>query len=300
MNANKLQSILLDDLAAVRAALFNFNVPEDFARRWIRERLFAFKPERFTTPITPTRNFWRHVLESKIEATIRNAGDMIGWEDDKETVGPVALAAKESLLRAIPLILPEEDTSNSLYRFVLDHGDYGIHNASVAVGADGKPKVTSLFDWETGIIVPAILSYPEVAVAGVDLTTDNLGTPSVSRLPNVATENELREYAAWAHHYVQVSVCAWTTNRLEAPSDYCRSCRSCTVGPQRTRLLSKLERMFDTCGSPCETGEVAIRRSTSGSWGRGLKSESKIVRTEPGASYMANEFLDAHAFVCGS
>ncbi len=37
------------------------------------------------------------MLESKIKATSRNEGDMVGWEDDKEIVGPIGFAAKQSL-----------------------------------------------------------------------------------------------------------------------------------------------------------------------------------------------------------
>lgn len=92
----------------------------------------------FTT-VTPTRKFWIHVMESKIHATIRNEGDMIGWESDNETVGPVALAAKRSLLRAIPQIMPPENADQSLYRLVLEHGDFGIHNTLITTDANGKP-----------------------------------------------------------------------------------------------------------------------------------------------------------------
>lgn len=45
-------------------------------------------------PVAPSREFWIHVLDSKVLATIRSEGDMIGWEEDEETLGPVALAAK--------------------------------------------------------------------------------------------------------------------------------------------------------------------------------------------------------------
>jgi hypothetical protein len=44
-------------------------------------------PPSLAMPVTPTREFWMHVLEAKIEATIRDEGEMIGWEDDNETVG---------------------------------------------------------------------------------------------------------------------------------------------------------------------------------------------------------------------
>ena len=91
-------------------------------------------------PVTPSREFWIHVLESKIQGTIRNRGDMIGWEDDDERVGPVALAAKQSLLRAIPYMMLKEGTG--FYRLVVDHGDYGIHNTSINIDVNGYPLIT--------------------------------------------------------------------------------------------------------------------------------------------------------------
>lgn len=113
-------------------------------------------------------------------------GGMIGWEDDNNTVGPVAAVAKQSLLRLIPHILPADSSEASLYRLVLDHGDFGIHNMSITINANGSPRVTSLYDWETGCIVPAILSDPLMAVA-VDLVTDENATPSITRVPSDAT-----------------------------------------------------------------------------------------------------------------
>ena len=72
---------------------------------------------------------------------------MIGWEDDHNTVGPVALKAKQSLLHLIPYMLPADaDEEASLYRLVLDHGDFGIHNMSITVDATGRPCITSLYD----------------------------------------------------------------------------------------------------------------------------------------------------------
>lgn len=71
---------------------------------------------------------------------------MIGWEDDEETVGPVAFKAKRSLLRAAPLIMPKGIAEGSLYRLVLEHGDFGIHNTSITRDMDGNPLVISLYD----------------------------------------------------------------------------------------------------------------------------------------------------------
>jgi hypothetical protein len=70
--------MLLDQLADVCAALFNFVVPDELAQNFLRDRLFNFKPPKFTVPVAPTREFWMHVLAIKIEATIGNPRDMIG------------------------------------------------------------------------------------------------------------------------------------------------------------------------------------------------------------------------------
>lgn len=188
----------------MRAALFRYNPPVDFAAHYLHDRTFDFKPESLSMPVAPTRKFWMHVLESKIKATIRNEGDMIGWEDDQETVGPIAFAAKQSLLRAIPHIMPLESSNVSLYRLVLDHGDFGIHNTSITKDTNGEPLITSLYDWETGCIFPALLSDPLVAAGPVDLITDEDGRPSFTRLPKNPTPNNLETYAAWAHHYITV------------------------------------------------------------------------------------------------
>jgi hypothetical protein len=51
--------------------------------------LFDQKPQLIPAPVSPSRDFCVSLLTSKIEATIENIGDMIGWEDDNETVGPV-------------------------------------------------------------------------------------------------------------------------------------------------------------------------------------------------------------------
>lgn len=191
----------------MRAALFRYNPPHEFAARYLLERLFKFMPPSLAMPVAPTREFWMHVLEAKIEATIRGEGEMIGWEDDNETVGPVALAAKQSLLRAILYLLPLDDSpEGSLYRLVIEHGDFGIHNTTITEQTDsGEPLVTSLFDWETACVWSALLSDPLVAISPVDLVVGEDGEPSVTRLPEKATAADLETYAGWAKHYVQVS-----------------------------------------------------------------------------------------------
>jgi hypothetical protein len=196
--------MLLDQLADIRAALFNFAVPDELAQNFLHDRVFDFKSTKLTVPVAPTREFWMHVLATKIEETIRNPGDMIGWEDDEETVGPVASLAKQSLLRALPSILPPEDAGGRLYRHVLEHGDYGIHNISISTSPDGSPLVTSVFDWETACISPALLTDPLVAVIPCDLGADGDGKPSVTRLPPDQTQLDLDLYETWSRRYTEV------------------------------------------------------------------------------------------------
>jgi hypothetical protein len=82
---------LLSQLAAMRTALFRFQVSKEFHARF---RLFKSKPPHFDLTSAPTKDFWSHVLVTKIEATIGNISDVISWEDDHKVTGPVAYAAK--------------------------------------------------------------------------------------------------------------------------------------------------------------------------------------------------------------
>ncbi|KAK4032002.1 hypothetical protein C8A01DRAFT_51099 [Parachaetomium inaequale] len=220
----------------MRAALFRYDPPYDFTAKYLLERLFEFMPDSLSMPVTPTLAFWTHVLASKIEATIRSEGEMIGWESDEETVGPRALAAKQSLLGAIPYLLPLDTPEASLYRLVLEHGDFGIHNTTITRQASGEPLMTSLFDWETACICPALLSDPLVAVS------------SVTRLPEDATLADLEAYNTWA---------------------------SSIMRPLATRLPYERARTFATCGFLCETGVGAIQRRFLVPWARGPRSGCK-------------------------
>ena len=126
---------------------------------------------------------------------------MIGWKDDHNTVGHVAAATKKSLLRLIPHIFPQESADKpTLYRLVLEHDDFGIHNTSIT---QDEYTVTSLFDWETGYIVSAILSDPLMAVE-VDLVTNEDAAPSIIRVSEKATPGEHVNYMKWATQYINV------------------------------------------------------------------------------------------------
>lgn len=119
-------------------------------------------------------------------------------------MGLIALAAKHSLLRAIPYMMPLESTEVFLYRLILEHNDFDIHNISIIKEVNGEPLITSLYDWETACIVSAILSDPLVAAGPVDLITDEEGKPCVTRILKNSTSMDLETYAVWARHYIKV------------------------------------------------------------------------------------------------
>ncbi|KAH7244950.1 hypothetical protein B0J15DRAFT_564806 [Fusarium solani] len=171
----------LANVAAIRTALLNLELPSQFVSDWLLWRTFQpveWMPKELLLPISATRDFWLATLKAKIGAMVKNEGDLIGWPGNGVTVGPKALAAKKSLLRLMPLILPEGDEA-VMYRPVLQHDDFGFHNILNSISETGQTSSTSIFDWETGCIVPFALSEITFLVAGWNLTIDEDGELSV-------------------------------------------------------------------------------------------------------------------------
>lgn len=201
---------------------------------------------------------------------------MIGWEDDHNTVGPVAAAAKQSLLRLIPYIMPTGNTGDEeslLYRFVIDHGDFGVHNISIAMDANNQPLVTALYDWETGCIVPAILSDPLMAVT-VDLVTDEDAKPALTRLPCTATADELEQIATWPGLYLEVGFHFLQMIHVSNLIDHANNrniYRPFSSMYPNTSAPSRLARTRATSGSHCETGAATSLKSILAIWEPGLR-----------------------------
>jgi hypothetical protein len=207
------------------------------------------KPKSFPIPVAPTREFCIVLLISKIEATITKLGDMIGWESNKQVVGPIAVAAKQSLLRLVPHITPADSDQNSLYRLVLDHGDFGIHNMTITMDANAQPLLTSLYDWERGDIVPAILSDPLMAVT-VDLMTDEHAGPSITRVSENFTPDERAESMTWAEQYFKVRFDLSLLGGCEQKIDYFASSRRSSIMRPITNVLSRPEETRAISGLP--------------------------------------------------
>lgn len=194
--------------AGIRASLYGYNPPLRFVDVWLRERLFRRcyerKPDSFSVPVGPTREFCIAMFEEKIRAIIPKLGERMGFDDDNYVVSPIVASAKRSLLRCLPSILPPDSILQpTLYRLVLEHGDFGIHNMSIGFDADHNPVITSLFDWEAGNIVPAILSDPMMSLY-VDLIEDRDGPSSVTGEDEFETPMDDAEHMRWAGVYFQV------------------------------------------------------------------------------------------------
>ncbi|KAG8667814.1 hypothetical protein FPOAC2_13013 [Fusarium poae] len=194
---------LVSEAARIRASLFKYDPPKDFVSTYTLPRIFPFMPAKLPVQVELTREFWLAVFRSKLEATIKNEGDMIGWEDDNNTVGEEAMKAKQSLLRFLPHMLPSEEDDQYLYRMVLEHGDFGIHNMSITAEADmNHVHITSIYDWETGCIWPALLADPEMALA-VDLIADDNAKPAIKRVWEEAAPEDLNDFTNHAKNYIE-------------------------------------------------------------------------------------------------
>ncbi|KAF7290529.1 hypothetical protein MIND_01292800 [Mycena indigotica] len=192
---------LLDRCAEIRGALFGLDLPNNFVESWTALRLPWTNLDGIQ--ITPTRSFTLALLTRKLEEVIPDANECphVGPErDGVAMVGPKALAAKVSLKQLISMILPDDKEDHlGLYRLVLEHGDYGIHNMSI-VEEESETLVTSLYDWESGHIIPALLSNPQLAVY-VDLQLDNESQPTISRIWEGITEEAHAEQLGYAKYY---------------------------------------------------------------------------------------------------
>ncbi|CAJ0538698.1 Ff.00g066830.m01.CDS01 [Fusarium sp. VM40] len=184
----------LTDAARIRAALLHLDVPSQFVSDWLLWRTFQpeqWMPTELPLPIGATRDFWLAAFKTRIVTMIKEEGDILGWPRDKVIIGRKALDTKEALLRLIPIILPHGDEA-VLYRPVLQHNDFGVHNIlNDIIGLD-HTRITSVFDWETGSIVPFLFSEITFSIAGCDLILDENGEASVHIRSKLAGEPKER------------------------------------------------------------------------------------------------------------
>jgi len=86
------------------------------------------------------------------------------------------------------------------YRLVLEHGDFGIHNMSITLAPFNNPRITAIYDWETGHVIPALLSDPLMAVTS-DLVVDENSEPAITRVGDDEDEIARERYMGWSKQY---------------------------------------------------------------------------------------------------
>ncbi len=191
---------LLSQAAGVPAELFNFDPPSESYPTWHLPRLFEQKPPQPPVPVTPTREYCLSLFEAQIKAIINDK--VTPKSEYTETTKEVVSASAHHLL-SLQWLLPTEWHDNQyLYRLVLDHGDYGGHNMSITTTDDGLPQIASIYGWEMGYIVPAILSDPRMTPT----VKHGYGAmPAISDVSHGALiEGQTAHGTAWSDHYFGV------------------------------------------------------------------------------------------------
>ncbi|PNY29795.1 Uncharacterized protein TCAP_00295, partial [Tolypocladium capitatum] len=197
------QSCLLVRSARAAATLFKFPLPADYVSAWLVDRIFGSELDLCLLTMQPTREFCMALLAARIECTFRRCHCRFASRLDYSSASALLSAARDSLLRLVPRVLPRMRKGldeATLYHFVLDHGDFGIHNMTVAKDAQDNPYISSVYDWEAGAIVPALFSEPKMVVTA-DLVVDEDGEPSVSRWGDGDGMQKMAEYVAWSREY---------------------------------------------------------------------------------------------------
>lgn len=90
----------------------NKPLPATFVATWLFWASYQpveWMPKIFPLPPAGTRLFCVAILKAELEGLIDNQGNRMWEEEDQLTIGLLAAAAKQSLLRLIPLILPQGD-----------------------------------------------------------------------------------------------------------------------------------------------------------------------------------------------
>lgn len=174
---------------------FRLSLPRDYVDTWLWERIFNTSRLPDGVEVEPTRDFCMALLKAEVEVTVgANAATASAARN---------LELRDALIKLIPSVVPQPkdaEENDVLYRFVLDHGDFGVHNMTVTADPACLPRVTSVFDWEGGSIVPAILTEPKMFVT-VDLTIGRCGRPSIGRWGDGDTPDKMDEYEHWSEVY---------------------------------------------------------------------------------------------------
>ncbi|EQK99155.1 3-hydroxybutyryl-CoA dehydratase [Ophiocordyceps sinensis CO18] len=191
------KNFLLAQSAQAPARLFEYWLPAEYAWTWLPVRLAELQQRQASRDVAPTRDFCEYMMHARIDfALARFAPRALDLFSRVATVRGI-------LHWLVPRVLPHAGNGLSeaaLYRLVLDHGDFGMHNMTIATDKRGWPWITSVYDWEGASIVPAVLSEPKMVVTA-DLVLDDEGEPTVSRWGDGDSLPRMDEYLGWSREY---------------------------------------------------------------------------------------------------
>lgn len=120
-----------------------------------------------------------------------------------------------------------------------------MHNMTVALDTDTMPHITSVYDWEGGSVVPAILSEPKM-VTTVDLIIDDDGNPSIGRWGDGDTPDKMSQYWAWTDEYYKVSWCVSSRHPLPGEEPEIDMVSHFSVCFQRRQNIARSSRLVLT------------------------------------------------------
>ncbi|KYK56479.1 hypothetical protein DCS_03479 [Drechmeria coniospora] len=196
---------ILASSAAAAASLFMYNPPSPFCRRWLVSRVLGDEPQVYELIVEPTRDFCFALVAARIYNTFVYLQKKLSGQPELRFAYPLS-TVENCLLQLLPIFMPKvgsEEDERKLYRLVLDHGDFGMHNMTIVRDHQlCRTEITSVYDWEAATIVPAVLSEPRMVVT-VDLVLDADGNPSISRWGDGDRPGRLKEYKIWTKYYFQ-------------------------------------------------------------------------------------------------
>lgn len=193
--------------AKAAAMLYKFDPPFPFASMWMLRRAFGSGKGAAALGTVASRRVCKVLLVDLVQETFGRLRCGMADGEESPVLGTRLSAIELSLRKLVPRILPRSSCKSqevATYRLVLDNGDFGIHNMTVLGEGEGAPHVTSVFDWEEGCIVPALLSQPMMIVTADLILTEN-GEPGIRRWGDGDTPSKMAEYMTWARTYYEVS-----------------------------------------------------------------------------------------------
>ncbi|UNI13915.1 hypothetical protein JDV02_000610 [Purpureocillium takamizusanense] len=141
------KSRLLREAADAAARLFEFEPSQAFSSTWMRRRASGLDFQSPPADFPASRQACEVLLKNKVRDTVQRAAS--NYHGMKKSQLSRLDTLEKTLQQLCSCLLPQPRSyqdENMLYRFVLDHGDFGIHNMTIAPADADNMRITSVFD----------------------------------------------------------------------------------------------------------------------------------------------------------